>query len=160
MSRKDIVFQTTVLLVLGIAFFLVGQRPKRTELPQTAAQSNAPKIPVQAHFVRVYYFHGSLRCVTCHKLENLAREAIQENFGKEMKNGNLVWQAINVEDGGNEHFVKDYQLFTKSLVVADVDNGTQKRWKSLAKIWELVRDENAYKQYVVAEVRQYLEGPS
>ncbi|MFH1016612.1 MAG: nitrophenyl compound nitroreductase subunit ArsF family protein [Pseudomonadota bacterium] len=118
------------------------------------------KSPVGSHVVRVYYFHGSFRCVTCHKLETLAHEAIQASFSKEIKNGTLVWQAINVEDKDNKHFVKDYQLFTRSLVMADVADGTQKRWKNLAKIWELVGNEKAYKQYVVEEVRQYLGGRS
>jgi hypothetical protein len=118
------------------------------------------KSPVGSRVVRIYYFHGSMRCVTCHKLETLAHEAIQANFSKEIRNGSLVWKVINVEDQENEHFVKDYRLFTKSLVISDVADGTQKRWKNLAKIWELVGNEEAYKQYVVEEVRQYLEGRS
>ena len=35
-------------------------------------------------------------------------------------------------------------------------DGEQARWKNLARVWELVRDKEAFGQYVQDEVREYL----
>jgi hypothetical protein len=53
----------------------------------------------------------------------------------------------------NEHFIKDYQLYTRSLVVVDESN--PKRFKNLDKVWQLVRDKPAFLKYVQDEVRAF-----
>jgi len=42
-------------------------------------------------------------------------------------------------------------------VVVDLVEGTQVRWKNLERIWELLREDEAFRQYVQGEVRSYLE---
>ena len=66
----------------------------------------------------VYYFHESFRCPTCRNLEQYAKETIENNFKKELAKGNLLFKTVNVEEKENEHFVKDYQLYTKSLILS------------------------------------------
>ena len=104
-----------------------------------------------------YYFHGSFRCPTCHKLEQYSKEVIEENFKEEIAKGVLEFKTINVEEKGNEHFVNDYQLYTKSLVISKVENGKETRYKKLEKIWEYVRDKKKFFKYVTNEIKAYLE---
>lgn len=108
------------------------------------------------HQVIVYYFHGKFRCSTCRRIEQLTREAVSENFGDAIGTGALQIKVINVEEPQNSHFSKDYQLFTRSVVVSDMVNGKEKQWKNLQKVWELVRQEKAFKEYIRNEINAYL----
>ena len=113
---------------------------------------------LQARRIIVYYFHGDYRCPTCLKLEKLSREAVEENFKKELSSGLLKYMSVNVDMPENRHFVDDFGLFTKSLVVVEEDGGKVKRYKNLQKIWVLVRDEAAFKNYVKDEVKGFIRG--
>jgi hypothetical protein len=104
-----------------------------------------------------YYFHGNARCPTCYKMEQYAREAIEDSFKAELANGMLVFKAINVEEEGNEHFVSDYHLYTKSLVISHIENGRETQYKNLTKIWEYARDKKKFLSYVADEINGYLK---
>ena len=105
-----------------------------------------------------YYFHGAMRCSTCRKLELYSKEAIENNFKTELASGKLEFKVINVEDKGNEHFVNDYRLYTKSLVLSLVKDGKEVKSKNLDKIWELVGNKDKFLGYVKEEVAGFLKG--
>ena len=107
--------------------------------------------------VIAYYFYGSFRCPTCHNLERYAKEAIENNFKSQLDKKVLVFKAVNVEEKGNEHFVNDYQLYTKSLVLSLVENGKELKYKNLEKIWEYVRNKEKYTNYIKSEVDAFLK---
>lgn len=113
-------------------------------------------IPVSTAKVAVYYFHTTYRCMTCNKLEAYAKEAVEKGFAKERENGEVSFASLNVEDKGQEHFIQDYQLKTKSLVL--VAPGKKGRWKNLEKIWDKVSDKNEYIHYVQEETKAFLLG--
>ena len=104
-----------------------------------------------------YYFHGNARCSTCHKMEQYTKEAIEENFKDELANGLLVIKAVNVEKKETEHFVNDYQLYTKALIISHVEDGKEIQHKNLTKIWEYVRDKKKFFNYVTTEINDYLK---
>lgn len=104
-----------------------------------------------------YYFHGNARCSTCHKMEQYTKQAIEENFKDELASGLLVVKTVNVEEKGNEHFTKDYQLYTKSLIISRVENGKEIQYKNLTKIWEYVVDKKKFFNYVTTEINDYLK---
>lgn len=108
--------------------------------------------------VIVYYFHTTMRCPTCHKLELYSKEAIENNFKPELDSGKLEFKTINLENKGNEHFVKDYQLYTKSLVLSLVKSGKEVKSKNLAAIWGLVGNKNKFSGYIKEEVAIFLKG--
>ena len=140
-----------------------------TEIPQaspnppgaipTATGARAktqPNMPDRT--VVAYYFHGNFRCPTCRKIEALSREAVQSGFPEDLRAGRLVWHVINVEEPGNEHFIQDYQLFSKALVLVAKEGSKQTRWKNLQEVWTLVGNKEAFIKYVQAEIRAYLGG--
>jgi hypothetical protein len=106
--------------------------------------------------VVAYYFHGNVRCVTCHKLEKYSKEAIEQNFKEALSSGKLEFKAINVDEKANEHFVDDYQLYTKSLILVLMKDGKQIKYKNLDKIWEYVGDKKKFFGYVTKETRDFL----
>ena len=122
----------------------------------TAATSARADTTARPRRLIAYYFRTTNRCPSCRKIEAWSREAIETAFPRELKSGLLVWRMVNVEEKGNEHFVKDYQLFTKSVVLVDEVRGRQARWKNLARVWELLPDKEGFVRYVQAETRDYL----
>lgn len=121
-------------------------------LPLTQAEENAKG----AHVV-AYYFHGDMRCPTCHKLEQYSKEAVETNFKDALQSGKLEFKVVNVEDKGNEHYGSDYQLYTKSLILSLVKDGKEIKWKNMDKIWEYVRNKEKFIEYVKSGVAGLLK---
>jgi len=90
-------------------------------------------------------------------MEAYAKEAIEKNFAKELEDGRLVFKAVNVEEKENEHFVDDYQLYTKALVISQIKDEKENQHKNLTKIWEYVRNKDRFVEYVTNEIRDYLK---
>jgi len=107
--------------------------------------------------VIAYYFHGSFRCVTCTNMEKYSREAIETNFKDDLASGRLEFKAVNVEERGNEHFVDDYKLYTKSLILSLNKDGKEVKSKNLDKIWQLARNKQKFIEYVTAEVNALIK---
>ncbi len=91
------------------------------------------------------------------KIESFSREAVETGFSNELKDGKVVWGLVNIDEPANKHYIDDYQLYAKSVIVADVRAGEEVRWKNLARVWQLTNDERAFKKYIQDEVRDYLE---
>lgn len=102
-----------------------------------------------------YYFRGTARCPTCIKLESYSREAIEESFKDELKDGRIEWRVVNTDEDGNKHFVKDFSLDGKSVVLVAMQGDKQLRWKNLDKIWDLVGKKDEFKKYISKEVSQF-----
>lgn len=145
-----------------VSLVALGVQSRGTSRAADPATSDAPTSgvaskPAVAHRVVVTYFYGDVRCPTCRKLEALSREAVEQGFAMEIAAGTVVFQAINVDRAENKHFVADYKLVTKSLIVADEREGKPGRWLNLEKIWDLVGNHDCYMTYVRGTVRDLLD---
>ena len=107
--------------------------------------------------VFAYYFHGSMRCPTCYKLEQYSKEAVEVNFKDVLASGKLEFKAVNLEDKGNQHYSKDYQLYTKSLILSLIEDGKETKWINLDKIWEYVGNKQRFMDYVKNAVADFLK---
>jgi hypothetical protein len=107
--------------------------------------------------VTAYYFHGTFRCFTCTNMEKYAREAIETNFKDGILSGELAFKAVNVEEKGNEHFAKDYQLYTKSLILSLVKDGKEVKSKNLDKIWGYSGNKKKFIDYVTSEINAFMK---
>ena len=105
----------------------------------------------------VYYFHGTYRCPSCQTIEEWSHEAIKNSFQDELKNGRLVWKALNIEEAQNKHFIKDYSLYTKSLIISEINGEKEIRWKNLDNVWQLLRNQEKFFSYVEGEIKKYME---
>jgi hypothetical protein len=117
-------------------------------------QSNAMK--AGQNKVIAYYFHTNTRCSTCIKIEQYSHEAIEQGFANELKNGTLEMRIVNYEQPENRHFIQDYKLVSKSLVLVSMVNGKQTKWTNLKMVWQLTGHKDAFLNYVRKEVRGYL----
>ncbi len=107
--------------------------------------------------VVVYYFHGNFRCSNCRNIEQYTKEAVEKYFQKEVDLGKIFFDVINVEKKENKHFVKQYQLYTRSVVLSLVKNGQELKFDNLPKVWEYLRDKEAFQQYIKSEIERYLK---
>jgi hypothetical protein len=123
--------------------------------PGASATASAPTAPSPKTAPRaiVYYFHGSTRCTTCKTIEAYAHETVASAFAPDLKAGSLEWKVVNVDEPASQHFVRDYQLYTRSVVVVDAKDS--KRFKVLDRVWQLVGDKAAFQRYVEQEVRAF-----
>jgi hypothetical protein len=126
--------------------------------PRGEQPGNSPAGQTSVEKVIVYYFHGKTRCPTCRKIEAYAEEAIRTSFASELASGKLEWQTVNVDEPENMHFVQDYQLVTRSLVLVGEEKDVQESWKNLEKIWELVHTKQEFTDYVVKNTREFMAG--
>lgn len=157
LGMHRIIVLAALFMCLG-ALFAGSSSCTAEAAKETPAAKPSPKAPEKKAGFKIiaYYFHGNVRCATCKKLEALSDEAIKTGFPQELKNGVIEWRVVNVEAKGNEHFIEEYKLFSKSLVLVEMDGDKQLKWKNLDKIWELVKDKDAFLKYVQNEVKLYL----
>jgi hypothetical protein len=120
-----------------------------------AADSAAPK--VSSDYVQAYYFHATRRCATCMKLEQYSRAAIEANFKEQLNNKTLRFAEVNFDEPENRHFLQDYNLIYRSVVLVRFKDGKQVTYKNLERIWELVGSEKDFSEYVKTEVEAMLK---
>ena len=137
------------LFILGLAVAIAYP-----VLSVSTEQAAAPK--TSAHRVIAYYFHTNTRCSTCIKIEAYSHEAIEQGFPEELKNGTLEMRVVNYEQPENRHFMQDYMLVSKSLILVNMVNGKQTAWTNLKVVWHLTERKDAFLNYVRREVRGYL----
>ena len=105
----------------------------------------------------VYYFFTNKRCSTCLRIEEWSSIAVKADLKEQVDSGRLQWQALNIEQPENAHFIKDFELYTKSVIVAEYKDGKPVRWVNLPDIWRLSSDQDKFIDYVAGEVRKFME---
>jgi hypothetical protein len=66
--------------------------------------------------VEVYYFHNTRRCATCQAVESVTKETLEETYPEEMKNGEIIFQSMNIEDDENESLAKKFEISGQTLL--------------------------------------------
>lgn len=144
-SLKHILKALTLIISFALLLLYTGE-----PLQAKTVNNNSSK-------VIAYYFRNNFRCSNCFKIENFTKEALNKNFSKELKNGKLVYKVINFEEDPNKHFIEDYQLYTKSVILSKIKDGKQIEWKNLDKIWVLLGDQDKFQEYIKAETTKFLK---
>jgi hypothetical protein len=155
-GKERIMRSKSIFGILLVAFALagIGVWAHRTFIK---AETAPVVTPVDASTKAVvYYFRTNYRCPTCMKLEAYTRGAVEKYFADEVKRGEVAFVMLNVEEKANEHFIGDYGLKTKSVVL--VSPAKKDRWKNLDQIWKRVGDESGYTSYIRDELKGFLAG--
>lgn len=113
------------------------------------AQSIAPEVTVT-------YYTTSVRCAACVRIEEWTQRAVASRFSEEVNSGQVSFRTVYVDNPGNEHYMQDYQLVSKSVVVSESLDGREQDWVNLQDVWLLLRDEQAFSDYVAQAVEAYL----
>ena len=114
----------TILLLVFVAASLVALFLKGTggepEVERAAGLEEASRTSGGDTKIVVYYFHGNSRCKTCLRIEMYALEAIETGFPEALKENRLEFLPVNLEIAENEHFIDDFQLSARTVVVVCV----------------------------------------
>jgi hypothetical protein len=140
------------ILLITFAILLLSAFLQQNKTSFAFADKNKPSGKIIA-----YYFHGNFRCPTCTKMEKYSREAIDANFKNLIQSGNLEFKEINVDEKSNEHFVNEYKLYTKTLILSLVKDGKEIRSKNLEKIWEYAQNKNRFTEYINSEITNFIK---
>ncbi len=156
-ATNVLVTKSDTMSVSGKSLPVPDIQPSKEPLTKKKKEAPASQRAVKSQNTKViaYYFHGTFRCSTCQTIEKYSKEAIEQYFANELKHGTLEFSPVNVEEPGNKHFIQDYQLVTRSLVLSLMSDGKETKWKNLPNVWQLVSDRDKFFQYVKDEVEQF-----
>jgi hypothetical protein len=115
------------------------------------AATNAPSQQMIA-----YYFHSTVRCETCLKIEQQAKAVIERQFKTELAAHRLVFKSVNYDLPENAHFLLDYKLPCPSLVLVRQKDGKDDQRALLGDIWQLVENPVKFNGYIETEVNKFL----
>lgn len=156
MTPKTVIRSALLALVVCGVLYVVG-RDILARRDATSTRTNATAQTPAATKLIVYYFSQGKECVTCDQIEAYAREAVKTQFPKELASGEILWRKVDVDEPRNEHYISEYELYTKSVVLVRMEKGKQIRWKNLEDVWDLVSDQPAFTEYVRSQARQCLD---
>jgi hypothetical protein len=111
----------------------------------------------EAKKVAVYYFHNTIRCATCMRMEEYSKVALLAGFPDELKSGKVEWRVVNVQTPENQHFAEEFKLHMSSLVIVRFKDGKQMEWRNLEKIWDQVENMTDFVKYVQNNVKAFLK---
>jgi len=76
--------------------------------------------------LKVLYFHGNNRCLTCNNMEKFTRELLKQEYQKELERGKIIFETFNFDDDANKEIVKKYKVESSSLLLVKTKNGKEK----------------------------------
>lgn len=121
------------------------------------SENNTTQKQQEKNYIIVYYFHGNMRCRNCVAFEQYTKDALNEFFAERMKERKLIYKVVNVDDNENEHFISDYSLTTKSVVLVQFADGKKVKWKNLDGIWKLVANREQFINYIESEINSMVK---
>ena len=143
----------TIVLLLFVAASIVFLGIKEFSSKPVATTGN----DVEGSKVIAYYFHATQRCPTCLKIEKYAHTAVDSFFTERIKEGKLEFRSLNTDEPAYDHFTKDYQLVSQSLVLVRYKDGVQQKWENMGEVWTLVGDQDQFFAYVKDGVERHLK---
>lgn len=76
--------------------------------------------------IQVIDFHSTHRCFTCNAIEENTKNTLDTYFSKQIKEGIISFQIINVDEKENEKIAEKFEAFGTSLFLNVISNGNEK----------------------------------
>lgn len=138
------------------SLFLAGcnQQPiisesKAQEINQTVAKEDR---------IEIIGFHRIRRCATCLSMERNTKETLDKYFQKELENGDITFQSINIEESILEsvELVNKYQATGSSIFVNKIQAG-EDHIELDANAWKLARQDEKFQSYFKEKIDNLLK---
>jgi len=90
------------------------------------AQNNKqPKASASVNKIEVIDFHSTHRCITCKSIEANTKYTLETFFAKELKNGKITFQSINVDKKENYKIAYKFKASGTSLFLNVIINSKE-----------------------------------
>jgi hypothetical protein len=99
--------------------------------------------------VEVYYFHYTVRCTTCHAVEDNSKLALTTLYPEKVKTGEYIFKAFNIEDAASKAIAKKLGVGGQTLLVVCDD----KKIDLTSKVFLYAQDQAKIK----AEIKKAVE---
>lgn len=154
MNGKPVLRWALLAIVLGSVMFYALQRSGAR--PATTGETATSPPDATAATVVVTYFTTDVRCDSCRKIEALSRQAVEEGFPQEMGSGAVVFRVLNTDQPENQHYVDDYEIANKTVIVSHQVDGRETEWANRQDVWQLLDEPDEFLNYVREPVKRYL----
>lgn len=76
--------------------------------------------------LQIIYFHAERRCPTCISIEDNTKKTLNTYFAKQLKEGTITFQVLNVEEDKNQKIVEKYKAEGSALFLTGINGKTEK----------------------------------
>lgn len=159
MKAIQILRPLLLIAVLGsLAIWGNREYQKSREVSRAAsAPPAAENLPVVAgHQVVMTYFVSGSRCPSCKKIEQHTRETAEKDFAAELAGNKLVFRVVDTGEPAHVHYVDDYKLTSKTVVLSHRVDGKETEWEAMDRVWDLLDQPDAFHAYLAETIRAYL----
>lgn len=141
-----------IIFVITSVGYLVAKEYTGIFYKQVESSKQSQSIEYSNEVV-VYYFHGNRRCPTCRAIEEYSHEVLLPYID----NNEIIWEPINIDSVDNKHFIYDFNLVSSGPIIVEYNYGKVKRWLALDKVWQLVKNKEAFNKYINGKINDFLE---
>lgn len=157
MIAKQIIRAVLLVAALGALAIWANSAYRKSQGtgPGDAKTDEPPS--VSGHQVVMTYFISGERCENCRTIEALAKETVAREFAADQAAKRVVFRVVDTGAPGHAHFVSDYQLSSKMVVLSHRVDGKETEWRAMEKVWDLLDDPDGFRNYLTEGIRGYLK---
>jgi hypothetical protein len=102
--------------------------------------------------VTVYYFHRTLRCISCLTIEKMAQDTLRQAYRRELAGGTVRWQSVDY--WRDAALARRFGVESPTLVVTVNNHGKIASYRRLDDTWGLKGDSKAFHAMLVSAVNE------
>ena len=138
-------------------FFIIALAALIGLLAVTTNSEAAAKEKKQVPAVKLVYFHATMRCEGCIKVEAAINRAMNKVFAKEIKSGKIVFESIDFQDDKNAALANQFKIEEQTLIAMKMKNGKIVKSTNMKDFWEKCDKDENIEKYVKTEVGKLLK---
>lgn len=107
--------------------------------------------------IEVIDFHSTHRCMTCKAIEANTKFTLNTYFSKDVNNGNITFQVINVDDKENKKLVEKFEASGTALFLNVIKDGKEKHIDLTEFAFMEGNDQDAFSKELKAKIENELK---
>lgn len=139
------------LLVFVLGALGVWAAKRFSPEPEAVVQASV-SAPVEQSGIQVTYFTTDVRCISCKTIEQLTLASVERLQQNPDLTGRVYFQTLNLDRPENRHFIEEYELSFKTVVVSHTDSDDVTHWIKLDDVWKNLQNPDAFHDLIETEV--------
>lgn len=103
------------------AAFIIGLIAISVVSCNTQTSDNSASTNLGSKNMQIYYFHLTKRCATCNAVENETKVALESFFSDKMKNGEIEFISLNIEEAESKDIAEALAVSGQALLIVKGD---------------------------------------